>query len=53
MLWDLPAPPLFPIVLSLKVAGLATAVALVAGLAVARWQMRRQSFFSLVRSSTI
>ena len=48
MLWDLPAPPLFPIVLSLKVAGLATAVALVAGLAVARWQMRRQSFFSKV-----
>ena len=39
MFWDLPVPPWFPIYLSLKVAGLATLVALISGLAVARFQM--------------
>ena len=48
MPWDLPIPPWFPIYLSLKVAGLATLVALISGLAVARFQMRRKSFFSKV-----
>lgn len=48
MLWDLPVPPWFPIYLSLKVAGLATLVALVSGIAVARYQMRRKSFFSKI-----
>ena len=48
MFWDLPVPPWFPIYLSLKVAGLATLVALISGLAVARFQMRRKSFFSKV-----
>ncbi len=48
MFWDLPVPPWFPIYLSLKVAGLATLVALVTGLAVARLQMRRKSFWSKV-----
>ena len=48
MLWDLPIPPWFPIYLSLKVAGLATLIALVTGLAVARVQMRRKSLFSRV-----
>ena len=44
MLWDLPIPPWFPVYLSLKVAGLATLTALVTGLAVAWFQMRRKSF---------
>lgn len=48
MLWDLPVPPWFPIYLSLKVAGLATLFALVTGLAIARFQMRRKNFFSKV-----
>lgn len=48
MLLDLPVPPWFPIYLSLKVASLATLVALVAGLIVARFQMRRRSFASKV-----
>lgn len=48
MLWNLPAPPWFPIYLSLKVAGLATLVALAAGVAVARYQMRRKTLRSKV-----
>ncbi len=40
MFWNLPAPPWFPIYLSLKVAGLATLMALITGVAVARCARR-------------
>lgn len=47
-MFDLPIPPWFPIYLSLKVAGLATLFALITGIAIARFQMRRRSFSSKV-----
>ena len=48
MFWNLPAPPWFPIYLSLKVAGLATLMALITGVAVARYQMRKKTMRSKV-----
>ena len=48
MFGDFQMPPWFPVYLSLKVAGIATLVALVSGVAVARLQMRRRSFTSKV-----
>ena len=48
MFWNLPAPPWFPIYLSLKVAGLVTLMALITGVAVARYQMRKKTMRSKV-----